>query len=152
MLSQNQTRPTTQLSPAQISAMLATRRERAQSERLNYGLFAQGNGQWLVVSRDGRRVYQTTATNCSCPDFQKRGKELQSCKHTYIIRTEEERLAEEQARNPKRDTRADDFGPFDEYDRPQRPATLIHPLESSVVEYERWVGELSEAGDNYPAD
>ena len=146
----NQTRPTTQLSPAQISAMLAQRRERARNERENYGLLRQGNGVWSVVSRDGKTVYETTQFACTCPDFNRWGKEISACKHVFLVRSEEERLAEEQARKPKRDTRADDYGPFDEYDRkPSR--SLIHPLEDEQA-YEAWLSTLAESGDVFPAD
>lgn len=156
----------TQLSPAQISAMLQARRERAKTEALNYGLFRQPNGVWSVVSRDGKRVYETTQFACSCPDFARLGKELGACKHVFLIRTEEERLAEdsrERAARVKRN-RDEDFGPSDEYDG--KPTTYTDPFgplpdpaperrfwedARQAAEYADWLEAQMERGE-YPAD
>lgn len=91
MLSE-QTAPT----PTAIARALTDRRERAQREALNYGLFRQVSGVYSVVSRKGGRVYETSTTGCTCPDFVNRGADLGACKHIYLVRTAEEEREETQ--------------------------------------------------------
>jgi hypothetical protein len=80
---------TATLTPTAISQALAARRERASNEASNYGLFRQANGVYSVITRQGK-VYETSATTCTCRDFEYRGGDLGSCKHTYLVRTAEE--------------------------------------------------------------
>lgn len=76
----------------------AVRAQRAQEQAFNYGLFAQPTGVFSVVARTGEKVYETTATTCTCPDFEHRGSKQTPpvpCKHQHLVRAEQVRKDEE---------------------------------------------------------
>lgn len=153
------------LSPAAISQALAVRRERAKREALNYGLFRQPNGTYSVVSRQGR-VYEATATSCTCADFTNRGQEISACKHVYLVRTaEEEREERTQAERVARSRRlmAEDFpsdDPFETFSQSQPEPTAREAAEErawreeeeAIQAYEAWLAEQAENGEEYPCD